>query len=574
MCREVRRPAPWAHRTCSRLAGRVTFSRCLTYTEDDLGRGNLDDHDLHPGRILGSYELLVPVGSGGTAHVWAARHLGSGVVFALKMLLPHLAENNAFRDMFFDEARIASRIRHENVARTFELTELDGILTLVMEWVDGSSLDTMLRPGSVEHDDVPRVALPIRHAVKMVAETCAGLHAAHELAGDDGKSLEVVHRDVSPHNVLLTLDGHVKVTDFGVAKALGKSQMTIAGQIKGKLAYMSPEQLVGGGVDRRSDVFALGSVLYEATTGQRPFQGDHDPQIMAAIIMGNCPRPSVVVRGYPRELDAIIARAMSTDPSARYATALQLKQALDGWLAISGPPIRAAQISLLLQERCGAELANRLEILSVSKIATGPSSTGPHLRVDTGSAMEVQKRRPSARAGRTRNVTTTGAVIAILVGLFLGLAVLSWVQTARNEHRAARLELARTEAANARANAEPSIDDAAVRTVLGVDDDEPKQASKRPSSNDVKLKIPDGAWLVVEGRELPFGASTVPRPRTGATSVLVRADAYADRWIELQPDSPPEIDVAMTEKRRTRPRTTAPRANPASTVVMPPNPYE
>ncbi|MBN9163729.1 MAG: serine/threonine protein kinase, partial [Myxococcales bacterium] len=361
----------------------------------------------------------MPVGSGGMAHVWAARHRGAGVVFALKMLMPHLAENASFREMFFDEARIASRIRHENVARTFELVDLDGMLTLVMEWVDGSSMVRMLRPGLEDREDLPRVALPIRHAAKIVAETCAGLHAAHELIGDDGRPLAVVHRDVSPHNILLTRDGHVKVTDFGVAKAVGKSHMTIAGQVKGKLAYMSPEQLIGGGLDRRSDIFALGSVLYESTTGERPFQGEHDPQLMTAIVMGNFLPPSEVVRGYPRGLEEIVMKALATEPDARFATALHLKQALDGWLAASGPPVGAAQVALLLQERCGPELNARTTGLSITQPAPPPQPvprpppSGPLLQVETSSAMEIDRRQELAPAAKATGVSTLGAILAV-----------------------------------------------------------------------------------------------------------------------------------------------------------------
>ncbi|HVH46527.1 MAG TPA: serine/threonine-protein kinase [Labilithrix sp.] len=540
-----------------------------------MGSAHPDEHDFHPGRIVGSYELLVPVGSGGMAHVWAARHLETGAIFALKMLRPHLADNSAFRDMFFDEARIASRIRHENVARTFELVELDGILSLVMEWVDGSSLIHMLRPDPNARDDAPSVALPIRHAVKILAETCAGLHCAHELRGDDGAPLAVVHRDVSPHNVLLTLDGRVKVTDFGVAKALGKSHMTIAGQVKGKLAYMSPEQLVGGGVDRRSDVFALGSVLYETTTGQRPFRGDHDPQVMSAIIIGKCERPSSIVRGYPRALEEIVMRAMSTAPEARYATALQLRQALEGWLAASGPPLGAPQISLLLQERCGRELGERSSVLPISKPEPKPASADPRATIEPAGPTQAGKLRHHVRPERPGGVSMTTAVAAVLVGLVLGLGVLSYVHSARNarkERRAARQELVLADAANA-AVVTPST----VSSVVALANDvgaSARVASDAAVGDEVILRVPEGARLVVDGRELPEGTLSVPRPRTGAVSVLVRSETHLDRLVEVTPSSPGEIEVAMVGKHKPKQRAPAPRAIPAATIVMPPNPYE
>ncbi len=524
------------------------------------------------------------------AHVWAARHRGAGAIFALKMLLPHLAGNSAFRDMFFDEARIAQRIRHENVARTFELVDLDGILTLVMEWVDGSSMIRMLRPGPDDRDDLPIVALPLRHAAKIVAETCAGLHAAHELVGDDGRPLAVVHRDVSPHNVLLTLDGRVKVTDFGVAKAIGKSHMTIAGQVKGKLAYMSPEQLVGGGLDRRSDIFSLGSVLYESTTGQRPFQGEHDPQVMAAIVMGNFRPPSEVVRGYPKGLEEILLRALSTEPDARYATALQLKQALDGWLAASGPPIRATQISLLLQERCGEELGARVSAVAITHPATppapfapmsppGPSpatSSGPHARVDSNNAMEIDRRSPAPRRAPPGGTSVVSTLIAVLIGIVLGLTVLVFVRNARRDRRLAA-EAAMLEAGAPTTTAQgiattaqaTSMLDASAVVVGDLDDD----LVDEPTSTEVTLRVPPGARLYVDGRPLPAGTASVRRPDAGVVTVLVKADAHQDALVEISPTSPDEVEVTMAEKPKPKPRHVAP-ADPASTIAMPPNPYE
>jgi serine/threonine protein kinase len=537
-----------------------------------------DDIDLHPGQILGPYELIVPVGSGGMAHVWAARHRGAGVVFALKMLMPHLAENVSFREMFFDEARIASRIHHENVARTFELADLDGILTLVMEWVDGSSLVRMIRPGEEDREDLPRVALPIRHAAKIIAETCAGLHAAHELVGDNSRPLAVVHRDVSPHNILLTRDGRVKVTDFGVAKAIGKSHMTIAGQVKGKLAYMSPEQLVGGGIDRRSDIFALGSVLYEATTGQRPFQGEHDPQVMAAIVMGNYRRPSELVRGYPRGLEEIVVRALATEPSARFATALELKKALERWLATSGPPVGTRQISLLLQERCGTELDARVGMLSITQPAL-PDASGPHPQVQTGGAMEINRRSPIAHppAAKPSGVSAVAASLAVLVGVILGLGVLVYVKNARRDRRVAA-EMAMLDAASPTAFsppvALPASDASVVAVPVPVDDTAQLDAAMAvaPPAT-VTLRVPEGARLFVDGRELPAGTTAIARPDAGSVMVLVKAEARENTFVEVKPTSPDEVDVAMAPRARPT-RSVAPQSGPASSLTMPPNPYE
>jgi serine/threonine-protein kinase len=187
-----------------------------TYTHRTVDSHH-DSEALRAGGSLGPYDLLAQIGIGGMARVWAARVRGKTDVVALKMLLPELAENEEFRKMFFDEARIASRVRHPNVCGTYEMGEQSGILYLAMEWLDGPSLMRVLRPGREDVSDCERVPIRPRIAARIVADSCAGLHAAHELIGDDGRPLAVVHRDVSPHNLLMTSTGEVKVTDFGVA---------------------------------------------------------------------------------------------------------------------------------------------------------------------------------------------------------------------------------------------------------------------------------------------------------------------------------------------------------------------
>ncbi len=532
----------------------------------------LEEDDLRPGRILGPYELLIPVGSGGMAYVWAARHRQTQNFYALKILRPHLAENVAFREMFFDEARIASRIHHENVAETFELVELEGYLTLVMEWVDGSSLNRVLRPGPGREDQAPRIALPLRHAARIVAETCVGLHAAHELLGDDGHLLSVVHRDVSPHNVLMTLDGRVKVTDFGVAKALGKLHMTIAGQVKGKLAYMSPEQLVGGGIDRRSDVFALGTVLYEISTGTKPFTGDHDPQIMSQIIMGRFAPPSELVPNFPPQLESIILRAMSVEPENRFSTALQMRQALEGWLSASGPPVSQRQLSLLLYERCGQELTERgAGVFAMPPPPQSMPSSHPtpahaisgHFRVESGSSAMAMNRRAIATNDGGK-LSVVAGVFAVILGLALGLGVLFYVREARRQRAASVAPSDAGIVTIAASNTPPAptspTPSASAIAILGdIDDDPIVRASC------VRLNLPEGARLFVDGQPLPPGTQLVARPDAGETVVLVRAEGKLDTIVTLSGDSPQEIDVVMKKK---------PRPNPVSTISIPPNPFD
>ena len=325
---------------------------------DELIEEPSDYGSMQPGTRLGRYELLVPIARGGMARVWAARlngQRGFQKLVALKTILPHLAEEPEFERMFLDEARIASGVHHPNVCEIYELGEEQRTLYLAMEWVSGDSLARVLRAtGKTE-------AVDSRVIARVIADACAGLHAAHELTDEDGRALGVVHRDLSPHNILLTADGTAKVADFGVAKALGQlHEATSAGQLKGKIAYMAPEQVTGSGVDRRSDVFSLGCVLYEATTGQRPFRGDGDHQVMHAVLKGEVAPPTSLIRGYPQELERIVLRALSPQPILRYPTAERMRFALEEFLA-RGQLITQSNVAQVVRARIGESIDRRKE---------------------------------------------------------------------------------------------------------------------------------------------------------------------------------------------------------------------
>ncbi|MBS2016962.1 MAG: protein kinase [Deltaproteobacteria bacterium] len=325
---------------------------------DELVEEPSDYGSLQPGTRLGRYELLVPIARGGMARVWAARlhgQRGFQKLVAIKTILPHLAQEQEFERMFLDEARIASGVHHPNVCEIYELGEEKRTLYLAMEWVSGDSLSRVLRTtGKTE-------ALDARVVARIVADACAGLHAAHELTDDNNRALGVVHRDLSPHNILLSHDGVAKVADFGVAKALGQlHDATSAGQLKGKLAYMAPEQITGGAVDRRSDVFSLGVVLYEATTGVRPFRGDGDHQVMHAVLKGEVPSPTSILRSYPPDLERIVMRALSPQPLLRFPTAERMRFSLEEFLA-KGQLVTTSHVAQVVRARIGEHIERRKE---------------------------------------------------------------------------------------------------------------------------------------------------------------------------------------------------------------------
>jgi len=290
--------------------------------------------DIGAGHTLGRYELLIPIASGGMAMVWAARLKGSRgfqKIVAVKTMLPKLSEDPQFERMFLDEASLASQVRHPHVVEIMDLGEQDHVLFLVMEWIEGVPLSSLIK-GSRQKGGIP---LPI--AVRVAMQACAGLHAAHELRDGAGELVGLVHRDVSPQNLLVTYDGVTKVVDFGVAKASGAGGFnTAGGQIKGKLAYMAPEQIQGESIDRRSDVFAMGIVLYAMTTGKHPFRKESDAATLYRICSAEpAVSPRKIVPGYPLPLERVVMQALSKNPARRYKSANELLVALDQALPAS-----------------------------------------------------------------------------------------------------------------------------------------------------------------------------------------------------------------------------------------------
>ena len=230
-----------------------------------------------PDQVIGRYALFREIASGGMAAVHLARLMGPAGfsrVVAIKRLHPHLARDPEFLKMFVDEARLAARVQHPNVVPTLDIVAENGELFIVMEYVDGESLARLARLAS---ESGQRIPVPIVAAVMLGA--LQGLHAAHEARDEDGRPLELVHRDISPQNVLVGVDGLPRVVDFGVAKAVGRSSQTSGGMLKGKLPYMSPEQLLLDPVDRRTDLYAVSIVLWEMLAGRRLFTGGNDWEI-------------------------------------------------------------------------------------------------------------------------------------------------------------------------------------------------------------------------------------------------------------------------------------------------------
>ncbi len=284
--------------------------------------------------FLGRYRVVDEIGVGGMASVHLARMDGPGGFqkwVAIKRIHPHLVEDDQFVDMFLDEARIAAGINHANVAQVFDLGKDDNTYWIAMEYLHGEPLREVMRRAE---DHGQRIGPEL--AARICADAAEGLHAAHELRGKNGQLLGLVHRDVTPHNLFLTYDGYTKVVDFGIAKVADRLSQTRAGTLKGKLAYMSPEQVRGAEVDRTTDIFALGVVLWEITTNQRLFRMDTDLDTLEKVQACAVPPPSTIVPGYPPELEACVMKALSKRKQDRFPTAREFSRALQTYLVRSG----------------------------------------------------------------------------------------------------------------------------------------------------------------------------------------------------------------------------------------------
>jgi serine/threonine protein kinase len=296
---------------------------------------------------FGKYQLIKKLATGGMAEVFLARQAmggsGDGRHVVVKRILPHLAEDPEFIQMFQNEARVAAKFSHPNIAQIFDYGEENGTYFIAMEFIHGEDLGRLMRKAWSTGQWIAR---PL--AIRIVASACEGLYYAHTRKDEEGRALKVVHRDISPQNILVSFDGSVKLVDFGIAKAADQSSMTKSGAIKGKFAYMAPEQAAGKPLDARTDVFAIGLVLYELLTGVRPLKRDSELATLQAALECAIDAPSVVAE-VPAELDDVVMRALAKAPDDRYKDARAFQMALEEFLISQRMVASSVQISELME---------------------------------------------------------------------------------------------------------------------------------------------------------------------------------------------------------------------------------
>lgn len=317
-----------------------------------------------PGLKLDHYELLCPIAQGGMAVVWLARAVDRSErrLVVVKMLLPQYAMDEQFQQMFVDEANISSGIAHPNVARILDAGEAHGIPYLVMEYIDGESIARLTESVKKAGERFPPAI-----ALRLIADAAAGLHAAHELHDRHGALMNVVHRDVSPQNVLVRSVGTAAVIDFGIAKARDRlAEETRAGNLKGKVRYMAPEQALGKPVDRRVDVWALGAMLFEIFAGKGPYEGGSEIAALQRLVKGQ--KPAELPPTVPEPVRRVVAQALAPNRDERLPTAEALAHALEGAITELGERMSSSQVAEFaapfMRDRCSARYAAAREAMN------------------------------------------------------------------------------------------------------------------------------------------------------------------------------------------------------------------
>ena len=392
------------------------------------------------GRRLGRYEVLTQLASGGMAAVYIARAQGvAGFerLVAVKVLHPHLAHEEEFISMFLDEARLAARIRHPNVVATLDISDTQGAgYFLVMEYIEGDHLGALLR-SAVQR----KQRLPVPVAVRILHDGLGGLSAAHTLRGERGEPLNLVHRDISPHNILVGTDGIARLTDFGVAKAEVRLSSTREGQFKGKLSYMSPEHASTGQADQRSDLFSMGIVLWESLTGQRLFRGETNAATLNKILYEPIPKASELLPELA-PFDAMLIKALDRDAAARFQTAEEMMEALEEAAAEAGGTATTRKVASVVKHLAGEKVGQEHERVRKAIEDLGHSDVSEMLlplpmegsgsvsHVSMPKALDVDASTRAARPttiGAQREKRRVGwiAVIGLLVAVAVGGAVLA-----------------------------------------------------------------------------------------------------------------------------------------------------
>jgi serine/threonine protein kinase len=450
---------------------------------------------------FGKFQLLKKLAAGGMGQVFLARADGAQgfeKMLVIKRILPHLVEDDEFIQMFFDEARLTARLNHPNIVQIFELGEVGGSHYLAMEYVAGEDLRRMEREATGRGRP-----LPLGAACRIVSDAAAGLDYAHKARDAQGQPLGIIHRDVSPQNILVGFDGGVKLIDFGVARAAGRASQTATGILKGKYAYMSPEQVDGLEIDHRSDIFALGVVFWEVLTGKRLFKGDSDVQTMRLVRECSVPPPSRVNAAVPGALDPLVAVALARDAARRYPDAAAFRMAIEDFVVAQRLAASSAHLVAFLKDLYGSRIDRESQPDGFDVIAPTdvldeihtPSSGPPSTRTAPEAAP------PPVHTGSLGTPTTPRWTRWGAAALVAGLAALGGGLAARRMGAAPATPPAPVPRADSPATAPP-----------------PPPPAPAPA-REVALTLvsdPSGARVQLDGRDIGITPVSISAPSGGA----------------------------------------------------------
>jgi serine/threonine-protein kinase len=484
-------------------------------------------------QLVGRYVLYGAIASGGMATVHFGRLVGpAGFArpVAIKRLHAQFAQDPEFVKMFLDEARLAARIAHPNVVQTLDLVESTNEVFLVMDYVRGLSLASLVRTlrGMGER-------IPVAVSVGILVGVLEGLHAAHEAKNDMGERLDLVHRDVSPQNVLVGTDGVARLLDFGIAKAAGRVQSTKSGQVKGKVAYMAPEQVQGEPVTRRTDIYAASVILWEVLTGRRLFFGQNDADSLRRVMNDRVQAPSALVPELPHALDRVVMRGLERDASKRYSTAHEMAMELGGCIPPAATPEigqwvertaaeelneRASRIAAI--ERSAAESVSRLTSLAAIPGAGAPDAPTPVGRRPLDTASVSRSNAPTATAASVTSVPLVAELRARRTRrLFLGLAtvgaaalVIAGVLLLRSHSEMRAIRPVASASASASAGTVPAP--SASEPVVSIDDipSDPPAGSAASIGKSDTSRTPDGNGATAARPPVVRWVPAVVPPRT------------------------------------------------------------
>ncbi|HEX6837912.1 MAG TPA: serine/threonine-protein kinase [Polyangia bacterium] len=482
---------------------------------------------------FGKYTLVERLGRGGMADVWKAKISGPAGfqrTLVIKRILPHLVEDEHFKAMFVSEARLSARLNHANIVQVFELGDVEGELYLAMEYVRGRDLVNVVRAQLMHSLPPPGMGAFVAR------ELCRALAYAHALTDDDGVPLRLIHRDVSPSNVMISFDGAVKLLDFGIAKAMAEvnENRTVTGTLKGKFGYMSPEQVEGKEVDHRSDLFAAGIVLHEILTGKRLFKGASDLQTIAMVRDARVEPPSLFNPAVPRELDDICLKALARDPDQRWRGCDEMAVALDEVVhSLKWGPERLAS----MQRELFPDEPSHSNVVHMGPLA--PTAVAARSELTVGALRRHEWRRRAAIA----------AAALMVVGLV-------WLVAAKTMHRS-----------------EPAV--ATVKPVVMEPEPAPVVAPPAPPKT-VLLRVvtsPSGADVYVGGEPESRGKTPLQltMPRSSETLRLaVKLHGYEPQTAELVPDSDSRLQMTLVKAAAPRPVAVArPRPAPKPAASKP-----